>query len=257
MTACLFRQLTHSFVTPDHHWPRAWRRRYAYVRNNPVSRIDPTGMVDINPGMMYAMMSGGGGMDCNMDGVSTPCGMVYSAIQGGGAAQCPNNNCGIGTATPYQCLDVVCGYFSNDYVATHENTCGGILCTDSEHTQWVTGNNLAAVNGQREALAQTIAANSGMSYAAALQSLSASCMYVQGGNCNFDALNGLGPDSVDCGGDPRCNGIHFPGIDPDTGNYYVHLDTSNPFYGDVFSFLEHGFVDVFLGNFFYYVIPRQ
>jgi RHS repeat-associated protein len=116
--------------------PQSWNR-YGYVGNNPLNRIDPTGMVDIIPGMMYAMMgeSGPGAFDCEQDGLNQSCASVYSVVQGGGAAQCPNNNCGIGTSTAYQCLDAVCGYFTNQYVASNENTCGAVLCTDSQHTQ--------------------------------------------------------------------------------------------------------------------------
>lgn len=71
--------------------PQTWNR-YAYVRNNPTSRVDPSGLVDINPGMLYGMM-GGGGFNCTQDGIDQSCATVYSVLQGGGAAQCPNNNC--------------------------------------------------------------------------------------------------------------------------------------------------------------------
>lgn len=73
---------------------QTWNR-YTYVRNNPASRIDPTGMVDINPGMMYgAMGGGGGGFDCTQDGVDQSCATVFSVLAGGGAAVCPpGSNC--------------------------------------------------------------------------------------------------------------------------------------------------------------------
>src|ERR1700688_266434 len=35
--------------------PQTWNR-YAYVGNTPTSRIDPSGLVDITPGMLYGMM---------------------------------------------------------------------------------------------------------------------------------------------------------------------------------------------------------
>ena len=38
---------------------------------------------------------------------SQTCQMAYAALQSGGGVQCPNNNCGIGTSTPFQCADTV------------------------------------------------------------------------------------------------------------------------------------------------------
>jgi RHS repeat-associated protein len=69
--------------------PQTWNR-YAYVMNNPVSNIDPTGLVTINPNW-YMGFAGGG--NCTMDGADMPCNVVQATVNGGGAAQCPNNNC--------------------------------------------------------------------------------------------------------------------------------------------------------------------
>jgi RHS repeat-associated protein len=77
--------------------PQTWNR-YAYVRSSPASRIDPVGTVDINPGISMYLEMGGGGMDCNMDGLTTPCGVVYAVLQGGGGVACPYKNCMIITA---------------------------------------------------------------------------------------------------------------------------------------------------------------
>jgi len=236
--------------------PQTWNR-YAYVTNNPVSYRDPSGLVSMPNVGTYANGGGGGGFDCQQDGVDQSCDTVTSVLGGGGAVECPNDNCGVGTATPYQCLDIVCGYYSSQYVASHENTCGAVLCTDSQHTQWITANNPGGVDAQRVALAQRIAANSNgaISYQDAYDSLTVEGGYFKGGNYNF-----VTPDydagDLSCGADDlRCNGVHFSGQDA-SGDWYVHLDTSNPFGGDAFSFLEHSFVDVFLGNVYYYVIPR-
>ncbi len=109
----------------------------------------------------------------------------------------------------------------------------------------------AAVEAQRQALARAIAANSGgtISYQQTYDSLDPSKGYLQGGNYNFGETL-YGPGNLSCGADAsRCNGIHFP----DAG--FVHLDTSSPFTG-LLGFVAHGFVDVFLGNVAYYVIPR-
>jgi hypothetical protein len=104
------------------------------------------------------------------------------------------------------------------------------------------------------ALAQGIAANSGgnISYQQAYDSLNPNNGFFQGGNYNFGETT-YTASSLDCNGDDRCNGVHFPPNDPG----FVHLDTSNPFDGSVFSFLEHSFVDVFLGNVVFYAIPRS
>jgi hypothetical protein len=101
-----------------------------------------------------------------------------------------------------------------------------------------------------------IAANSNgqISYQDAYNSLNKDGGHLQGGNYNF-VESTYGPGNLSCGADAsRCNGVHFPGQDA-SGNWYVHLDTTNPFTGPLV-FLEHGFVDVFLGNVAYTVIPR-
>ncbi len=69
--------------------PQSWNR-YAYVNNSPLNGIDPTGLEKCKE---CVFMGYGGGGNCTMDGVGTPCGVVQATIQSGGASQCPNNDC--------------------------------------------------------------------------------------------------------------------------------------------------------------------
>jgi RHS repeat-associated protein len=230
--------------------PQTWNR-YAYVGDNPLSRIDPTGMVDINPGMMYAMMGGGGGMDCNIDGLSAPCSVAYSLLQGGGAVQCPNNNCGIATSTPFQCLDVACGYMSNQFVATHENEWNGILYSASEWQTFLTDR----IDAQRQALADAISTNSDLTWQQAYDSL----QYVQtkGGNADFKwdpSVTGLTVDQIgldipllDSGG---CELLCRLGTSPSIhyNNSMFHLDNVSAAWAFPLGLLGHGLIDFGIGN---------
>ncbi len=66
---------------------------------------------------------------------------------------------------------------------------------------------VAAIEAQRVALALKIAAGGNISYQQAYNDLifNLNNGYLQGGNWNFSATDGLGPSLV-CGGDSRCNG---------------------------------------------------
>jgi hypothetical protein len=186
-----------------------------------------------------------------MDGVDTPCNLVQTTVNGGGAVPCPNNNCGTGTSTPYQCVASVCGYMSNQYVGTHENEVNGVLLTNAQYAQYLQG----IMEGQRGAivdqLTQTLCAPGDASCAATVNSevtlnTSVGKNGLAGGNYNFS----LGVDiqsELDLSGcfDLRCGGfdsLHFayPGT--------VHLDTANPFSYWGLGAIVHGFVDVLLGN---------
>ena len=226
---------------------------YAYVDNNPLTGIDPTGLKR-DPELVF--LGGGGFAGCSADGVDTPCGMVQSMLGPqtfpgdnsiGGAVQCPNNNCGIGTATPYQCVGSVCGYMSNQYVATHENEYNGILYSNSEWQTFLTNR----IGAQQQALADAIvAANQNLDWNTVYGNLR--WLYTQGGNANFAYDGNLSdlsfiPGYATGGCEVKCRygdipSVHMP------GNYILHLDSGNPLWGFGLGALAHGFIDVLLGN---------
>jgi RHS repeat-associated protein len=232
--------------------PQTWNR-YAYVQNIPLSSVDPKGLNNFTPWLTTIGVLGFGGLsgNCTMDSVDTPCSLVNASLQSGGAVQCANNNCGIGTATPYQCVGSVCGYMSNQYVATHENEVNGVLFTNAQYAQYLQG----IMESQRGAivdqLTQTLCAPGDGSCAAMVNgevvlNTSVGNNGLAGGNYNFllgvDIQAGL--DLSGCF-DMRCGGfdsLHFayPGT--------VHLDTANPFAYWGLGAIVHGFVDVLLGN---------
>ena len=66
--------------------PQAWNR-YAYVGNNPLTVIDPSGLgwqgLAGLAGIAGGSSSFGGQSSCNLDGFSTPCPLVESLVQNG------------------------------------------------------------------------------------------------------------------------------------------------------------------------------
>jgi RHS repeat-associated protein len=223
--------------------PQTWNR-YAYVRNDPVSRIDPTGMVDINPGMMYAA-TGGSAYNAWADG------FISMMLSSGGGVACPNSDCGVGTSAPYRCLDVACGYMTNQYAANHLNEWDGVLYSNSEWKSFTDDR----IEFQREALADAISMNSNLNWDQAYDSLK----YVQtkGGNADFSwdsTVTGLTPDQI---------GLDMPGLDGPgcelscrSGNWpsihynasMFHLDNVNANWAFPLGLLGHGLIDFGIGN---------
>jgi RHS repeat-associated protein len=80
--------------------PQSWNR-YAYVLNNPLNFIGPSGMglCDVHvwdyPGCVGGpgFFGFGPSMSCYQDSVATDCGQVLRDIDLGTAAVCPNNDC--------------------------------------------------------------------------------------------------------------------------------------------------------------------
>ena len=99
-------------VTP--YSPQSWNR-YAYTLNDPINFADPSGKMAV--GSICLLQENGdcqggglgGGGTCTIDGFVSDRGLVAGLAGSGAGMRCPNNYCGTGTLTPYQCLDSVCG----------------------------------------------------------------------------------------------------------------------------------------------------
>ena len=256
--------------------PQTWNR-YAYVRNSPLHAVDPTGLMMtmgyegafggggaimgwlqqmMMQSVMGLMSEGGGGFGCTADGLDAPCGMVMSMLGGGGAVQCTNNDCGIGTATPFQCVGSVCGNMSNQYASTHENELNGQLYTDGQFNQFVND----AAEAQLEALTDAIdnASNDpdGSQWGAIYNSLVA--VQTQGGNVDFSwdsTKSGLSlesldlPDSLQISGggcELTCRDGSIPSLHFNDSMF--HLDSANPLWGFGLGAVLHLVGDVILGN---------
>jgi hypothetical protein len=231
---------------------------YAYTRNNPVNRIDPAGMNDCEEHADCENIALGLG-DFGQPGQD-----ILGALNFGPGN--PGNGCNFSDITN-------CAASESDreirQAILAENHFGftaanALFQSIADYYQAIADENAyfqsaaykAAIEAQKQALAKAIAANSGgtISYQDAYDSLTTAGGYLKGGNYNFVSQYYDAGD-LSCGADAsRCSGIHFSGQDAN-GNFYVHLDTANPFTGPG-GLLEHGFVDVFLGNVAYYVIPR-
>jgi hypothetical protein len=191
----------------------------------------------------------------------TDCGFASSLTGGDAAIQCPNSICSGFNAdgVPVQFVaggGGASGYLSSEQIAAGLKEVNGQFLTNAQYNDYIQAEYAKQIDAQRRDLARAMADNSKgtISYKQAYDSLNTDDGHPQGGNYNFvDKI--YGPGNLSCGADAsRCNGVHFPGQDAN-GNFYVHLDSANPFTGPR-GFLEHSFVDVFLGNVAYTIIPR-
>jgi RHS repeat-associated protein len=234
--------------------PQSWNR-YAYTQNSPMNAIDPTGTVTMmckdKETCLFNFVGGGGGPICTADGADIPCWMAHDMLGSGAAVQCPNNNCGIGTSTPYRCIDAVCGYMSNEYASTHASNWDGRLYSDSE---WAT-----FLKNRRDAIQEALADK--MSWASnSLDGSNWNTIYdnlnyigTTGGNANF-LYNGivvtlgfsfpLGDTGSGC--EWSCRDGSMPSLH--YNNSMFHLDTANPSWGFEWGLFVHGGVDFLLGH---------
>jgi hypothetical protein len=164
----------------------------------------------------------------------------------GGGVQCPNNDCGLGTPTPFQCVGSVCGYMSTQYANSHENEWDGTLYSNSEWKTFLANR----VDAQRQALADAISMNSTLTWQQAYDALQ--YQKTTGSNADFrwtgdiNSLNFI--PGYDIGGcEVACRVGSLPAIHM-SGNYTLHLDAGNPLWGFGLGAFVHGFVDVLFGN---------
>lgn len=210
-----------------------------------MSYVDPDGTVTTDEeeakidayleGLQWELAGGSGG-GCSMEGVGIGCGLANEELSSGAAQECPNDNCGIGTSTPYTCIDSVCGYMPIQYATSHENEWNGVLYTDAEFAKLEAN----AVEAQQEALADAIAAATGQSWDVVYGALG--YQHTKGGNANFTytgtGLSDLFPQCPHGGEGAACRS---PGSGPSihrVADDTVHRDMGNPFW-DVFGLFRH------------------
>jgi RHS repeat-associated protein len=258
---------------------------YSYVLNNSTTLTDPLGLsVDIKEACMaagrqggvegsgavaeagcgYGPMEGGGGggggAGCTIDYSPVGCDMLGLLTNNASGVECPNEVCAGWSGGNFVMFEAgaggAMGYMTMGQMAAMNSECGHSFCTATGYLLWTLNNNPQAAAKQTIQAAVALMGEFHLTLGHALLVLLNGEMagFVQGGNINFSLSQAEYASFVDpsCGSCRLDDGLHFHMVD---GGYYVHLDTVYPF-GSVGGFFEHGFVDLFLGNFAYNLIPR-
>jgi RHS repeat-associated protein len=244
--------------------------RYAYVRNNPINRIDPTGLTcyDANgePDAAFSdpseCESGSGGGTWDDDAWFQPIAPAWlNSSQGtvGSLLSAAVNIFGSAVTDSPFTFDFSGDLYGSYYVGSFD-TWGG-------YASWATGLNAlpqnqpgyqAAFNNQLNATAAALENHSGVTQAQiqAFLDSNAAPNLLEGGNFDFansyvsGALAGQPIFNLGCTHN-RCN----DGLDFSHGDGTFHLDTANPYSGLGGAVMHLG-VDVIGGQFMYF-IPRH
>jgi hypothetical protein len=220
--------------------PQTWNR-YAYVKNNPLSLIDPLGLEDCASNPYQGACNGPGGGDAPGGGGG-----------GGGGSNWNFDPCGSYCAPALSLIS-----FNWELQNAAAQALGVYLSCLSYNFQcdangnYYNPNYLAQANGQYNRLSGNLA-NVGSGY-----SVDATNCDLIGGHCNFaftcDDWSNCGPGRYD-------DGVHIENVD---GALWVHDDTVSPWtgqftFGALFTgnFWEHGFVDLIGGTFFVGAFPQ-
>jgi RHS repeat-associated protein len=189
-----------------------------------------------------------------VDGNHVSANMAQALQNMGAAVECPGDVCGAWVNGQYEqffCTIALCGYLSQEQQYTMGHECGNSFCDGQGFLKWAIQNDPKAAQSQVDAINKLLGTDYTVGDAA----------FLLGRNLDFpvdpsDWSAFVGPDAV-CGSSGRCSGdlegVHFVEAN---GEYYVHLDTADPF-GSVGGFFQHAWTDVIGGNVAYYIIPRR
>jgi RHS repeat-associated protein len=131
--------------------------RYAYVRDDPVNAIDPTGArlnavcgfadgcgggagirMDEGCGGPFSLACDGGGSEFTVDGVPVGAQTAGWLLRTGAGVECPSDVCAgfqDGQYVQFTCEGDACGYLTQQQqYAAYE--CGGSFCSAQQHAQW-------------------------------------------------------------------------------------------------------------------------
>ena len=243
--------------------------RYAYALNNPTTLTDPKGLCPNSnpncpgPGRQnvggFNDAVGGLGGSCYIDGLASSCFVADQLLNSDAAAVCPNNFCSgfIPLGNGQQAF------------AQFNATLGTYNVIDQPFYPGLSSEQyLNALNAQLGVVVEGLEAQGATDkqiYAfesAVLRQYNNGGIPLAGGNFDFpnSTINANGNASsfnFNCGFTGRCNfgGNGFATLDFSHNNGTFHLDTGNP-WDFPFGTAAHTLVDVFLGNYWYQVIPR-
>jgi RHS repeat-associated protein len=196
---------------------------------------------------------GGGGLlgTAGLGGLFNP----FDPIEWG--SQCPDTGCGFGTANPFQCLADICGYMSDEYIATHPYDYNGVLYSESQYQ----GLRDDLADEQRQALADAISYASSGSDGSNWDYIYGNLnpydqngdLRIQGGHVDFTWTGDNsyldfvpGADWATGGCTPSCR---YGGLDAiHYNNGMFHLDTVGLNWGYGLGAFLHGLIDFGFGN---------
>jgi hypothetical protein len=249
--------------------------RYAYALNNPTTLRDPSGLYGVK---LYAecdpiICGSSGHWDFTGGAYDVIFGNdIFDALAGAPGYSVYNTPTGLGFGFDPN-SSALLPYYYEAAVTLNGQTYTGQFATFDQYADWLTGlaaepqNNpgyLDALNNQLNAAIDALEAE-GATRDQIMAFVTENIerfdeITLQGGNFEFFGANDIfaGFSTLPGCTGGRCDVAGIGTLDLSTWGHTantVHLDTANPYTG-LAGLVLHGFVDFFLGNFWYTFIPR-